>query len=243
MWPEVVEIERAGVDDVRPHDLAGADRVAQRQRHAVAVAEVAHRGEAGAQRLVRIDERVVGDARRLRAARPRAAPSCPPVSEIRCTWLSISPGSTNRVALVDRRAGCPARRRIRRAPRRCARRGSRSCSARAAPCPGDRASARHARRRCPAGDGRSGQDRPPRQSPRPPRQAGWRTGREAWSMCGARAVSTAGGRTVYCRSPRNVHAHPDHAQFRPLPRRCVAPVALLALSQRLRPVPQCASHV
>src|SRR3546814_1688788 len=41
----------AGIDDARPLHLAREDRVAERQRGTVAVAEIAHGGEAGAQRL------------------------------------------------------------------------------------------------------------------------------------------------------------------------------------------------
>src|SRR3546814_2230040 len=41
----------AGIDDARPLQLAREDRVAERQRGTVAVAEIAHGGEAGAQRL------------------------------------------------------------------------------------------------------------------------------------------------------------------------------------------------
>src|SRR3546814_13318287 len=41
----------AGIDDARPLHLAREDRIAERQRGTVAVAEIAHGGEAGAQRL------------------------------------------------------------------------------------------------------------------------------------------------------------------------------------------------
>ena len=49
-----------GVQDVGSDDLARLDGIAQRQRGPVTVAEVAHRGEAGVQRLLRVDQRVVG---------------------------------------------------------------------------------------------------------------------------------------------------------------------------------------
>ena len=51
----------AGVDDARSGDRARGDRVAQRQRHAAIVAEVAHRREAGVERLARVGERLVGE--------------------------------------------------------------------------------------------------------------------------------------------------------------------------------------
>jgi hypothetical protein len=60
---------RGRIEDARPRQLAGGDGVAQGQHHAVAVAEVAHRGEAGVQRLPRVHRGVVGHRRRRQGHR------------------------------------------------------------------------------------------------------------------------------------------------------------------------------
>src|SRR3546814_1839732 len=65
--PRAARNAGAGIDDARPLHLAREDRVAERQRGTVAVAEIAHGGEAGAQRLhpVRLGiERLRGGAER-----------------------------------------------------------------------------------------------------------------------------------------------------------------------------------
>src|SRR3546814_8660905 len=65
--PRAARNAGAGIDDARPLHLAREDRVAERQRCTVAVAEIAHGGEAGAQRLhpVRLGiERLRGGAER-----------------------------------------------------------------------------------------------------------------------------------------------------------------------------------
>jgi hypothetical protein len=60
MWPGRGRNRIAGVEDAGPRQLARGDRVAQRERHAVAVAEVAHGGEAGRERLARVDRGFIG---------------------------------------------------------------------------------------------------------------------------------------------------------------------------------------
>ena len=136
MWPDGGRDRRARVDDAAdPRTLPARDRIAQRQRHAVAVAEVAHRGEAGAQRLAGVDERVVAPSAAGLSCTCSSCAATPPASEVRCTWLSMSPGSTNRSAQVDdlgaRQTPPGPRRHGRCAPRPRGRHGSRGCSVRA----------------------------------------------------------------------------------------------------------------
>ncbi len=58
--PRAARDAGAGIDDARPLHLAREDRVAERQRRPIAVAEVAHRGETRAQRLHAVDLGIEG---------------------------------------------------------------------------------------------------------------------------------------------------------------------------------------
>ena len=149
MWPAVVEIGRAGIDDARPRHLAGGDRIAQRERDAVGVAEIAHGGEAGGQRLARVDGGfvgLVGDA----LVTPSSCPSTPALSEVQVHVAVDQAGQDVAVAQVDdggvrRRAVEGAGIDVAVAHRdRCGHRGSAACSRRAARGRGDRAGRRPA---------------------------------------------------------------------------------------------------
>ncbi len=92
---------RAGIDDAWArapcrHAIASRSASVTPSR----VAEVAHRGEAGGQRLAGVDEALYALAAGLSCTCSSWA-ATPPASVVRCTWLSMRPGSTNRAAQVD----------------------------------------------------------------------------------------------------------------------------------------------